>query len=73
MTLVEKHPRQKGLYCIIMMHALLKSELLLSRDLIKTAIDILKESLIEEYYDTTSTLNEEIQEKPKKLRTIKDR
>jgi hypothetical protein len=56
-----------------MMHALLKSELLLSRDPIKTAIDIHKESLIEEYSDTTSTLYEEIQEKPKKLRTIKDR
>ena len=63
MTLVEKHPRQKGLYCIIMMHALLKSEFLLSRGLKDEAIDILKESLIEEYSDTTRTLYEKIQEK----------
>lgn len=72
MTLPEKHAREKGLHGIIMMHSLLKSEYLLARGLKDEAIDILKDSLGEEFSDTTRTLYERIQEKLIKLHTIKD-
>lgn len=70
MMLLEKHARDMNLTGIIMMHALLKSEYLLSQGLKQPAIDVLEEALIDDFSDTTKTLYNRIQEKLKELQTL---
>ncbi|MFW9976326.1 MAG: hypothetical protein ACFFDQ_13725 [Candidatus Thorarchaeota archaeon] len=70
MMRLEKNAREKGLPGILMIHALLKSEYLLSQGLVQQAIDVLKESLVEELSDTTKTLYDRIQEKLVELQTM---
>lgn len=63
MSELEKHALERNLPGIQMMHALLKSEYLLSRGLTDYAIEILSNSLDEEYSDTTKTLYNRVEAK----------
>jgi tetratricopeptide (TPR) repeat protein len=67
MMLLERHARDLNLPGIIMMHALLKSDYLLSQGLKQPAIDVLEEALIDDFSDTTKTLYSRIQEKLEEL------
>jgi tetratricopeptide (TPR) repeat protein len=69
MMLLEKHARERELPGIIMMHALLKTDYLLSQGLRDDAIDILKGSLKEEFSDITETLYNRVRNKLIQLQT----
>ncbi|MFX1481835.1 MAG: tetratricopeptide repeat protein [Promethearchaeota archaeon] len=70
MMKLEDHAREKDLPGILMLHALLKSDYLIARGLRKEAIEILSESLNEEFSDTTKTLYERVKEKIIRLQTV---
>jgi tetratricopeptide (TPR) repeat protein len=67
---LEKHAREKGLPGILMMHALLKTEYLLSRGQTEYAIEILSNSLNKEYSDTAKTLYDRVEAKLRDLQNL---
>lgn len=67
MTELEKHAREKELPGILMMHALLKTDYLLSRGLSEYAIELLSNSLNKDYSDTAKTLYDRVEAKLRDL------
>ncbi|MFX1367871.1 MAG: hypothetical protein ACFFAY_04660 [Promethearchaeota archaeon] len=67
MNKLENHAKEKQLPGIIMQHALLKAEYLMSQEQNEEAIKILQDALLDEHSDTTRTLYERIQKKLEEL------